>query len=75
LEAVTLVCDGDIELPAWPIVSLKALQFLDIDECHIHETNESGEVEWFECTRFDPTLAETVVGYITESDDVVGAFD
>lgn len=74
LEEITLVCGGDVELPAWPLVSPNALQFLDLDECHIYETSDAGDVEWYECTRVDP-LDDQAVGYITPGSDVVAAWE
>lgn len=65
-----------VEEPAaqFPAVSLTALEFLDLDECHAYEVDDAGAPTWFECTR--PDLPnEPAVGYITESSDVVAAYE
>ena len=72
-EEITLACDGEVELPVWPEVSPAALAFIDADECHVFETNESGDIEWFECTRVEPSDGEIAVIYITPNSDPVAA--
>ena len=58
----------------YPAVSLTALKFLDLDECHVYEVDADGAPSWFECTRVD-LPKEPAVAYITESSDVVAAYE
>lgn len=62
---------------AQPDVSASALEFIDADECHVHELRDDVSVAWFQCTREDPSRDGGVTGvvYITEDSDPVAALE
>jgi len=60
--------------PLDPPVSPAALEFIDADECHVFELDESQEPLWFECTRADDN-GDVGVAYITPRNDPVAAWD
>lgn len=64
----------EVGTPLDPPVSPVALEFIDADECHVFELDESQQPYWFECTRADEA-GDVGIIYITPVNDPVAAWE